>query len=116
MIQYLIKVAISAILIVAVSEVSKKSSLIGGILASVPLLSVLAIIWLYLETKDVQKISSLSTSIFWLVIPSLSLFIILPLLLKMKIDFYLSLFISIVIMVWLYYFMIFILGKVGIQL
>ncbi len=42
MIQYIIKVALSAILIVAVSEASKKSSLIGGILASVPLVSVLA--------------------------------------------------------------------------
>lgn len=83
MIYYIIKVALSAILIVLVSEVSKKSSLIGGIVASVPLLSVFAMIWLYIDTKSVEKVSQLSTSIFWLVIPSLSLFIILPILLKM---------------------------------
>lgn len=114
--QYLIKVALSAVLIVAVSEASKKSSLIGGILASVPLLSVLAMIWLYIDTKDTQKISQLSTSVFWLVIPSLSLFLVLPILLKMKIDFYLALSISIIIMVVLYYIMIFLLGKFGIHL
>lgn len=116
MLQYIIKVALSAILIVTVSEASKKSSLIGGILASVPLLSVLALIWLYIDTKNIQKISQLSTSVFWLVIPSLSLFLLLPILLKMKVDFYLALSISIIIMIVFYYVMIFILGKFGINL
>lgn len=116
MYQYVVKVVLSAILIVIVSEASKKSSLVGGIFASIPLLSVIALIWLYIETKDIQKISSLSTSIFWLVIPSLSLFVTLPVFLKMKIDFYIALLLSIVIMVLLYYLMIFILGKFGIQL
>jgi len=116
MLQYVIKVALSAILIVIVSEASKKSSLVGGLFASIPLLSVLAMIWLYIDTKDIQKISNLSTSIFWLVIPSLTLFVTLPILLRMKIDFYLSLFISLVVMVLLYYLMIFILGKFGIHL
>lgn len=87
MFYYIIKVVISAIIIVAVSEASKKSSLIGGILASIPLVSVLAMIWLYIETKDIQKISQLSTSVFWLVIPSLSMFLILPYLFKIKIRF-----------------------------
>ncbi len=90
MIYYIIKVVISATLIVAISEVSKKSSLIGGILASVPLVSVLGMIWLYIDTQSSEKISQFSTSVFWLVIPSLSLFIVLPVLLKMKIHFYIA--------------------------
>jgi uncharacterized membrane protein (GlpM family) len=57
MIYYIIKVLISAIIIVTVSEISKKSSLVGGIFASIPLVSVLAMIWLYIDTQDVQKIS-----------------------------------------------------------
>ncbi|MBU0472715.1 MAG: DUF3147 family protein [Bacteroidetes bacterium] len=116
MIYYIIKVVISATLIVAISEVSKKSSLIGGILASVPLLSVLGMIWLYIDTGSNQKIAQFSTSVFWLVIPSLSLFIVLPLLLKMKMSFYVALPISLVVMVIFYYLMIFILTKVGIKL
>ena len=116
MIYYIIKVALSAILIVVVSEVSKKSSLIGGIVASVPLLSIFAMIWLYIDTKSVEKISQLSTSVFWLVIPSLSLFIILPILLKMKLHFYIALPISLVVMIFFYYVTIYFLGKIDIKL
>jgi hypothetical protein len=116
MFYYIIKVVISAIIIVAVSEASKKSSLVGGILASIPLVSVLAMIWLYIETKDIQKISQLSTSVFWLVIPSLSMFLILPYLLKLKLDFYLALLISVAVMVLCYYAMIFILTKFGMKI
>ena len=60
MIYYIIKVLISAIIIVTVSEISKKSSLVGGIFASIPLVSVLAMIYLYIDTQDVQKISQLN--------------------------------------------------------
>ena len=115
MFYYVIKVLISAGLIVAISEISKRNTIIGGILASVPLISVISIIWLYMETKDVERISQFSTSVFWLVIPSLSLFVVLPLLLRAKIDFYLSLLISIAVMVLLYYLMIFVLSKFGIK-
>src|SRR5690349_12496787 len=71
MTQYIIKLLISAAIIVAVSEVSKRSSLIGGLLASLPLTSFLAMLWLYKDTKDTAKVAALSMSIFWLVLPSL---------------------------------------------
>lgn len=86
---YLIKVLISAILIVLISEISKRNSLISSILASIPLVSVMAFIWIYIDTKNLETISKLSISIFWLVIPSLILFISLPILLKYT-NFYLA--------------------------
>ncbi|HSD62844.1 MAG TPA: DUF3147 family protein [Ignavibacteriaceae bacterium] len=113
---YIIKVLITAILVVVISELSKRSSFWGGIFASIPLISVLAFIWLYIDIGSTEKISRLSFSIFWLVIPSLSLFIILPELLKYKWNFYLTLFISIMIMIICYYVMIFILNKAGIKI
>ena len=116
MLYYIIKILVSAVLIVAISEASKKSSLIGGILASVPLVSVLGMIWLYVDTKSVEKVSQFSTSVFWLVIPSLSLFIVLPILLKLKISFPVALPVSIIIMIIFYYLMIYILEKCGINL
>ena len=61
---YVIKVLISAILIVVISEISKRNSLIGAILASIPLVSVLSFIWIYLDTKNIETISKLSISIF----------------------------------------------------
>jgi hypothetical protein len=79
---YLIKLVISAALIVLVSEVAKRSSLLGGLIASLPLVSYLGIIWLYAETGDVGKVSALAADIFWLVLPSLALFAALPWLLK----------------------------------
>jgi len=112
----IIKVAITAVLIVAISEISKSNTLIASILASIPLVSVLAMIWLYQDTKDINKISELSVGIFWLVIPSLALFITLPLLLKQGLNFYLSLLISIGITATCYYLMVIVLEQFGIKL
>lgn len=116
MVYYIIKVLLSSVIIVTISEVSKKSSLIGGILASLPLVSILGIIWLYIDTQNTQQIIELSKSIFWLVIPSLTLFIALPILLNKGVNFYLALIISIFLMVLFYYLTIFILDKIGIHL
>lgn len=116
MVYYVLKTLISSLLIVAISEISKRFSFIGALLASVPLTSVLAMIWLYNDTKDVEQISKLSTDIFWLVIPSLSFFIILPILLKNRLSFHISLFLSLVIMILFYFLMVMFLRKIGIKI
>lgn len=103
---YLVKIVITTILIVVISEIAKRSTFIGAILASIPLVSVLAMIWLYIDTKDVTRISSLSISVFWLVIPSLALFLALPLLLKQGLNFYLSISISIGLTAGCYWIMV----------
>lgn len=113
---YIFKILVTAILIVLISEISKKSTLVGSILASIPLVSVLGIMWLYIDTKDIQRITTLSKSIFWLVIPSLALFVTLPILLRKEYNFYLSMGLSITITVLCYYLMIYILGRFGIRL
>jgi len=116
MLYTVIKILITSGLVVAISEVAKRSSMMAGILASIPLISVLGFIWLYLDTKEVEKISNLSTSIFWLVIPSLALFVTLPILLKKGIGFYPGLGIATSVTVVCYYLMIVVLGKFGIKL
>lgn len=112
---YLTKLAVSAVLIATISELSKVNSFIGALLASIPLVSVLAIYWLYIDTNDVETISSLSTNIFWLVLPSLSLFIVLPILLKAQIPFHVSMVIGLFVMIALYFLMVFVLDKAGIN-
>jgi hypothetical protein len=89
--QFLVKVLVSALLVAAVSEVARRSSLLGAVLASLPVTSLLAFIWLYRETGDVQKVAALSADILWLVIPSLLLFALLPVLLRQGWNFWLSL-------------------------
>ena len=73
-------------------------------------------IWLYIDTKDVDKVVSLSTGIFWLVLPSLVLFIALPILLKQGFGFYLSMGISILITIACYWLMVVVLDQVGIKI
>jgi uncharacterized membrane protein (GlpM family) len=97
---YLLKVLISALVIVAVTELSKRGGTFwGGVLASLPLTSLLAFIWLYAETRDATRVAALSWSILWLVIPSLTLFLALPLLLKRGIGFAVALPTSVALMV-----------------
>lgn len=116
MIYYVSKVAITTILIVVISEIAKRSSFAGAVLASIPLISVLAMVWLYVDTQDLEKISALSISVFWLVLPSLVLFISLPLLLKQGLHFYASISLSIGFTVLAYWAMVTVLDYVGVEL
>jgi uncharacterized membrane protein (GlpM family) len=110
---YLIKLAISAALIVLISETSKRFSWLGGLLASLPLVSILSLVWLYVDTEDSEKVAALSTSIFWLVLPSLTFFLAMPLLLK-KWSFVPSLLIATVIMIAAYGLMMLVLRRLGV--
>ncbi|MGJ7458921.1 DUF3147 family protein [Halomonas sp. RA08-2] len=116
MVYYITKVAITAVLVVLIAEISKRSSFVGAVLASIPLTSILAMLWLYIDTGDSGKVSELSGSVFWLVLPSLALFIALPLLLAKGVNFYLGLAGSIGITAICYWLMVTVLHHVGIEL
>jgi hypothetical protein len=92
--QYALKIGLSALVLVAVAEVAKRSTFWAAALASLPLTSLLAFVWLYLDTGDVQKVATLAGGIFWLVLPSLLLFVLLPILLRLGWGFWLSLAVS----------------------
>ena len=110
-----VKVLLSAIMIVTVSEIAKRSSLLGGMIASLPLVSILAMVWIYIDTKDIEKISQLSTSILWMVIPSWTLLFTLPIFLKKGIGFYASLGLSALLTMIAYAIMLSILKRYGIS-
>lgn len=90
MVYYLVKLLISAGLIVVISEVSKRTGYLGGLIASLPLVSLLAIGWMWFETHDGARIAEFSRGVFWFVLPSLLFFVLLPWLLP-KIGFYAAL-------------------------
>jgi uncharacterized membrane protein (GlpM family) len=114
---YLIKVLVSAIVIVAVTELSKRGGTFwGGLLASLPVTSLLAFLWLYAETRNAAQIGSLSTTIFWLVLPSLTLFITLPMLLNRGVGFPLALSIAIAVMVAAYLLTAAVVSRFGIKI
>ena len=102
-------------LIVLISEIAKRNSLMGAMLASIPLVSILAMIWMYIDTNDTKSAVEFSNSIVWLIIPSMTLFILFPVLIKNGLSFYLSLFIAVAMTIVAYYSVIFILDKLGIM-
>jgi hypothetical protein len=114
--QYTIKVLITAVVVVAVSELGKRSSFWGALLASLPLTSLLAFVWLYRGTGNVEAVASLSHGIFWLVLASLPLFLILPALLKSGVSFWPAFGASCVVTVGLYFGLVWVLRRFGVQL
>lgn len=86
--QLTVRLLLSGGLVVAASEMAKKNDVFGALIASIPLVSVLAMVWLYNDTGDTEQIASFSRNIFWLVIPSLVLFLTLPMFLHRGIDFW----------------------------
>ena len=113
--QYAAKVALTATVIVAISEIAKRSTLWGALLASLPLTSLLAFVWLYIDTGNTERVAALSTSIFWLVLPSLPLFLLLPWLLRHDWNFWPSLALSCAVTSVGYLAMVRMLGKFGIN-
>jgi hypothetical protein len=113
--QYVVKVLVTAAVVVAVAEISKRSTFWGAAVASLPLTSVLAFVWLYLDTANSQRVADLSQSIFWLVLPSLTLFVVLPLLLRSGVAFWLSLAVACVATAGAYFAMIWCLSRFGIR-
>lgn len=112
---YVLKVMLTVVLVVAVSEISKRSSLLGGVFASLPLVSFLGMIWLYIDTGSTEKVAELSNNVFWLVLPSLSFFLLLPFLLRKGIGFGTCFGISTGVMIALYFGMVFCLEKFKFQ-
>ncbi|MBS0311154.1 MAG: DUF3147 family protein [Thiobacillus sp.] len=114
--QYALKIGLSALILVAVAEVAKRSTFWAAALASLPLTSLLAFVWLYLDTGDVQKVATLAGGIFWLVLPSLLLFVLLPLLLRSGWGFWVSLAVSSAATALAYLGMVKLLAAFGIRL
>jgi hypothetical protein len=91
MIYYAIKILISASLIVLISEIAKRSTGFAALVASLPLTSLLAFVWLGVEGAEPEKIAELSSQIFWLIVPSLVLFPLLAVLLRAGTNLWVSL-------------------------
>ena len=114
--QYIIKIAITAAVVVGVSELAKRSSFWGALLASLPITSLLAFVWLYQATRNAEAIASLSQSIFWLVLASLPLFIVLPLLLRAGVSFWIGLGLSCGAAITAYLLLVWILQRMHVRL
>ncbi len=116
MLYLLIKTGLSAIIITAISEIGKRSPGFAALVASLPLVSILGMIWLWQDTNDLERLAVHSQATFWYVLPSLPMFLVLPVLLRHSIGFYPSLLICVIGTIALYCGMVIILRRFGISL
>jgi hypothetical protein len=80
---FALKVLLTALVVVGVAALARQYSLLAAILASLPLTSILAFVWMHVEGQDNATIAALSGQILWLVLPSLAFFAVFPLLLRL---------------------------------
>ena len=111
-----IKAALSGILAASVSEIAKRSPAFGALVASLPLISIMAVIWLWRDTGDNSRIASHMEATFWYVLPSLPIFLVMPAMLRSGVGFWPSLVASCVLTVVLYLITAWALAKFGINL
>jgi hypothetical protein len=111
-----IKAALSGILIAIISEVAKRFPGFGGLIASLPLVSVLGMIWLWRDRPDASNMAAHAEATFWFVLPSLPMFLLIPALLRHGVSFWISLTVGCILTVALYSLMIWAGPKFGLRL
>src|SRR5262245_9521951 len=116
MLYLIIKTLLSGGIIMAASEVAKRSPTYGALLVSLPLISILTMIWLWRDTGDNERIAALSEETFWLVLPTLPMFLVLAAMLRNGFAFWTALAASCVLTVALYSIAVWLLPKLGINM
>jgi len=109
------KYFLTAAVVVLVSELAKRSDRLGGLIAALPMVTVLTLIWLYLENQPVEKIANHAWYTFWYVIPTLPMFLVFPALLP-RIGFWPALLASVVITAVCFGLFALVLRRFGIEL
>jgi hypothetical protein len=113
---FALKAAISGIIAAAVSDVARRFPGYGGLLASLPLVSVLGMIWLWRDTHDTERMSAHVTGTLWFIAPSLPMFVLIPFLLKRGFAFWPALVAGCALTMALYASMIWAAPRLGIKL
>lgn len=109
------KYLITAAVVVLISEIAKRSDKFGGLLAALPLVTVLTLIWLYIENQSNDKIANHAWFTFWYVLPTMPMFLAFPWLLE-RLGFWLTLIVSVCISLVFFLILAFVLKQFRIDL
>ena len=111
-----IKAALSGVIIAIVSEVARRSPTLGALIVSLPLVSILAFIWLWQDSGDSERVAALAQSTFWYVLPTLPMFLVMPAMLRGGFNFWVTLAACCALTFVLYLVTVWVLGKFGVAL
>ena len=112
----LTKYLVTAGIVVLVSELAKRSDRLGAFVAALPMVTVLVLIWLYVEDQTEQKIANHAWYTFWYVIPTLPMFLVFPWMLRHEWPFWAALAANCLLTVALFFVLVWILKPFGIRL
>ena len=116
MLYLILKAALSGLIIAAISEIARKSPGFAALVASLPLISILGMIWLWRDTRDVVRMASHVEATFWYVLPSLPMFLVIPALLRRGLGFWPALLAGCVLTIVLYGAMMAVGPRFGVKL
>ena len=91
MVYLIVKALLSGAIIAAVSEIARRSPGFGALVASLPLVSVLGMMWLWRDTRDPERLAAHAGATFWFVLPSLPMFLLIPAMMKRGVPFWAAL-------------------------
>lgn len=111
-----VKALLSGIIIAVVSEVAKRQPGFGALIASLPLVSILGMIWLWRDTADAPRLAVHAEATFWYVLPSLPMFLLIPALLRRSVGFWPALASGCVLTIVLYLAMTWLGPRLGLKL
>lgn len=112
----ILKALLSGVIVMAVSEIARRSPAFSALVASLPLVSLLAILWLWRDKADTARIADHAEATFWYVIPSLPMFLVFPYLLRHGTAFWWAMVASCVLTVALYFLTIVVAARFGVRL
>src|SRR3954463_2149963 len=116
MFYFVVKCLLSGTIVAVVSEIARRSPSIGALVVSLPLVSLLAILWLWRDTGDTERIAAHAEATFWYVLPSLPLFLAFPWMLRHGVGFWPALLAGCLLTVLLYGVMVLVAARFGVRL
>ena len=116
MLQFIIKAALSGLIVAVVATVARRYPGFGALVASLPLISLLGMIWLWQDTQDPVTLAAHARATFWFVLPSLPMFLLIPALLRRGAGFWPALGAGCILTMALYALMVWLGPRFGLRL
>ena len=116
MIYFIIRAGLSGLIVALVASVARRNPAAGALIASLPLVSLLGMIWLWHDTQDVRRLADHAEATFYYVLPSLPMFLLIPLMLRQGVGFWPTIGAGCMLTVLLYVLTVLVAARFGVRL